>query len=152
MWKRIIIIAVLIGALVTLSLLFDKYTNKVEAPDFTEEEQIDENIIPLTVRHQYKDGAHTFVGDLELPSPCHAYNAFIEDGEKENIKNIIVEITEPKEEVCAQVITNVTFRVSVEGSEDLQFKAFVNGEARRLNIFDLEPEVDIDQFELFIKG
>jgi hypothetical protein len=153
MWKRIIIIIVLAVVLLAISLFVQKFNSeKLEAP-VIQDETVEENIMPITVRHQYKDGIHTIVGDLSLPTPCHSYNAVIEDTEDDAVKNILVEYKEPEDGTgCVSVIEDVTFRVSTEGPEDLKFNIFVNGEERRLNMFDLSPDVDIDEFELFIKG
>jgi hypothetical protein len=54
--------------------------------------------------------------------------------------------------MCAQVITTKTFKVEYEGAEELKFEAYIGDERMRLNRFDVAPEVDIDEFELFIKG
>lgn len=153
MWKRIVTIVALVVALLVVSFLVQNSNqNTAEAPileENTEEEMIFESLV---VKHQYKDGQHVFIGDIELPNPCHNYNATITDSEDSNVKNIMIEYSPNESDVCTQVITNVTWRAVYEGEENLEFQAFENGVQRRLNIFEVSEDVDIDDFEIFIKG
>ena len=152
MWKRIIIIVALIVLLLAIVFINSAVNVKqVEAP--AEVEQEESFTEPLAVKHQYKDGQHVFVGDIELPNPCYSYNATIEESDNENVKNIVLEYKEMEEvESCVQVITNANFRVAYEGVEDLEFQLFINGQKGRLNTFEIPAHVDIEQFELFLKG
>lgn len=154
MWKRIIIIAVLILVLLAITFVSQTLPSKeAEAPLINQEEQEDAFVEPLTIKHQYKDGMHTFVGDIELPTPCYAYNAFIEDTDDEKVKNIVVEYQKDENiDSCVQVITTANFRIAYEGPEDLQFNLLENGQPRRLNMYEIPDHVDIDQFEIFLKG
>lgn len=154
MWKRIIIIAALIIVLLVIAFISQTLPSKeAEAPVLNQEEEMSDFTEPLTVKYQYKDGMHTFVGDIELPTPCYAYNVSIEDTNDENVKNLMIEYQEDENaEMCTQVVTNANFRVSYEGTENLDFKLFENGVPRRINMFEIPAHVDIDQFELFIKG
>jgi hypothetical protein len=152
MWKNIIIIVVLILLIAGIVAATKSLKPPVTNDSNTEETEATEPTQTLVVKHQYKDGQHVFIGDIDLPTTCHTYNAVIQDSEYEGIKELRVDYSPSSEESCKEVITPVTFRVAYEGSEDLTFVSFVNGEEWRLNAFEVAPEIDIDQFEIFIKG
>lgn len=144
----VVIFVIILGLLFVFSR-FLKTDNQSEEIDIPEEDVM---VGTLPVKHQYKDGEHVFVGNIELPTPCHSFNAEILTNENQN-PVISVTITEPEPEViCAQVITERTFMVSLAGPADLVFDATVNGEPYELNIFEIGPDEDIESFEIFIKG
>jgi hypothetical protein len=147
MKKQIISVVVLIVIILLITFISQIIsTNKEEVlpeNNVQEEEQFMETLV---VKHQYKDGTHIFVGDIETPTPCYD----IEAGFKE--PNFLYVNTKAQDTECVQVIDTKTFKIEVEGSQDMEFKAFVNDEERRLNVFDLAPDVDIEEFEIFIKG
>jgi hypothetical protein len=156
--------AIIIGALLLILLAFATYVlinkdkiSEVPVDEVTNEDQlevIDEsNLKSLVVKHQYKDGKHIFMGDVETGTPCYDISAIVEDTQASTTKNIKITTTNNQgENDCTQVIDTKTFKVEYEGSVDLKFIATLNGERMRLNRFDLAPEVNIDEFELFIKG
>ena len=139
MTKKIIIIFVLIIVLLGIIYFSNVFINKKDSDAQFEQVNNSEKIIrTLDIKHQYQDGIHIFVGNLELPTSCHSFNVFIEEGEVEE-KNLIIETVAPeKEEFCAQAISNKTYRAVYEGDEDLVFRAFVNGEEFGLNIFEMK--------------
>ncbi len=140
---------------IIFSLLKFQKNNKLEPVSREEVQNIteEEPFESLVVKHQYKDNKHIFVGDLQLPTPCHEFEVKIEDTNDPNIKNINFFTKQNNEqETCAQIVTPKAFRIEYTGPENLEFKAFIDKIPRRLNIFNLAPDVDIDEFELFIKG
>lgn len=120
------------------------------------EEEIEPGFVPdvVEVRHQFKDGAHIFVGEVAMPTPCDLLEA-----------DSVVQIREPEHdlltlqfsvineaEMCAQVITPARFKVTAGAGEDAEVVATWNGKAIRLNLIEVGPEEDIDSFEVYIKG
>lgn len=152
MTKKIITIGVLIVVLLVVVFVSDKFSTENDVvKEVTEEET--EITQTLDVKHQYSDGKHVFVGTYELPSPCYTFNAYMQDGNSNNEKILKLEVIEPGEdEFCTQVISEISYKVIHEGPEDLSFRAFVNDEEYRLNTFEIPPHVDIDQFQIYIKG
>lgn len=149
MWKKIIIIVVLV-LLILVAVFFSRNVQKIEAPVVTDqEEQITESI---DVKHQYKDGSHLFVGSLELPNPCYTYNTVIEDTENPKEKILRIKLEEKTDKACIQVVTTANFEVSHKGEQDITFKAFVNDQEYRLNLFEIPADVDIKNFEIYMKG
>jgi len=151
MWKKILITVVLIFIILIISFLDKKILKqKVEAPVISEETS--KNFIePLILKHQYKDGKHIFVGNIDLPNPCYKYKISILDTENLNRKKINIDLIET-EQNCVNVIKPVTFKISYKGKPDLQFQFFVNGNERKLNIFEIPKDIDIDSFKLNLKG
>lgn len=103
----------------------------------------------INVKHQYKDGLHTFVGVIDTPTPCYDVQAVVLPGDSPEIK---ITTVQTEAEICAQVITSQEFRVQHQAPEDTQFIATVNGELVNINQFDVDADTDINEVELFIKG
>ncbi len=107
----------------------------------------------MTVNHQYLDGTHTIVGTLSLPTPCHSYNATTNTvGDTTEVYLEILEPSNDSDTVCAQVITDVTFRVEFEAPENQKISGFLNGKAVILNLFSIPEGENIDDYEMMIKG
>lgn len=152
MKNKIIAIVILIIVLIAAIYLDRTFNKNKESVTKTETEET-EPIQTLEVKHQYKEGEHVFVGTVQIPSPCHSFNAFIENPEEEGTKYLKIEINDPAEgEICAQVITDRTFKVVYPGPEDTEFKSYINDEEFRLNLFEIPAHIDIEQYELYIKG
>ncbi|MFT5179524.1 MAG: hypothetical protein ACI9GH_000050 [Candidatus Paceibacteria bacterium] len=107
--------------------------------------------INIITKHQYKDGEHAFVSTLDLPSPCHSFNAEVVDvDDKSEIK---FNINDPDGgDGCVQVITPTDVKVTYTGPEDRNFTATLNDELVTLNIFEIPVDQDIDTVKLFIKS
>jgi hypothetical protein len=103
----------------------------------------------VNVKHQYKDGIHTFAGAVETPTPCYDTRAIIVNGDVNEIQ-ILTEAQAV--EVCAQTVTEQPFKVSHQSAPDAQFLMTVNGELVNMNQFDIDADVDIDTVEVLIKG
>ncbi|HRY30924.1 MAG TPA: hypothetical protein P5328_00835 [Candidatus Paceibacterota bacterium] len=109
--------------------------------------------ITVNTKHQYKDGRHIYLGYLEVPSPCYSHN--VEIKKSEEITEIAITYQEDpsaKSENCIQMITEKTFKVSFEGAEDEDIIATLNGETVNLNQFEIDPDEDIEEADIFIKG
>lgn len=145
----VILIIILIVVWIFYAVGKDSAQNDTTREDLVEMEE-NRPEISINTKHQYKDGMHVFVGTLEIPSPCHSYNAEIVEGNPFEVK---LSITDPAEgEVCAQVITNRDFKVSYEASQDTQFFGTLNGEKIEFNLFEVGVDEDIDTVELYLKG
>jgi len=121
------------------------------------EERIDEHqFVPqiINAKHQFKNGVHTVVGEVDLPTPCYLLesDAVVEVREPNTDKATIRFITKGENEICAQVITAGRFKEVFNAQEDADIVATWNSAPVLLNIIDVGPEEDLDLFELFIKG
>ena len=152
--KRIAIVAGIVAVLLVLLIAISSIGSNKEPADLQTDEPKNGLLQPvveiISVNHQFEDGKHTIVGNLTLPTPCHSYNAvpnFQEDG------TVVVEITtESSDEMCAQVITDATFRVEFEGDEDLVFMGTLNDNPIIFNVFEVPAGENIDDYESMIKG
>lgn len=151
MTKKIVITLI---ALLLLVVAFTFYASNKDKNEMTaREEAVNNDERPemnLITKHQYKDGEHAFIATLELPTPCHSFNAEVVDGDNPTIN---FTVSEPEEgRVCAQVITPKDAKVTYQGDENLEFNATVNGDPVNLLLYEIPADEDIDTAELFIKG
>ena len=106
----------------------------------------------IDAKHQFVDGKHIVAGEINLPTPCHILEA--EAIVRESFpEQVLIDIkVSTQAEACAQVITPARFKVEFEASEDAVITAAVNDEPVVLNLVEVGPEEDLEDFELFIKG
>jgi hypothetical protein len=105
----------------------------------------------VQVKHQYKDGEHTYAGAIDLPNACDNLDSDIEKtGDASATINLST--TMNTEEMCAQAVTSRNFRVQVDGPMSFTVKGMLNGKPVELNIFEVPANQDIDLFEINIKG
>lgn len=148
-----ILILLAIGAYSIFSLLFPDFFNNKKNLTLREqaiEEDVQRPEKTINLKHQYKNGTHTFMGVIEVPTPCYEVRAVILPGETPelqiNTKALQTFAT------CDDVITELSYKVSYEGPEDITFLATVNNIPVNLNQFEIPPDQDIDSVEIFIKG
>jgi hypothetical protein len=132
--------------------------NATQAPEPAAEGEIVEEIgfVPqrITAQHQYRAGMHTVAGEVDLPTPCYLLetNAVVRVEEPDPDEAIIQFSTVDQSEICAQVITPVRFKESFAASEDATITATWNGTEVPINVIEVGPDENLDDFELFIKG
>ena len=112
-------------------------------------QEIERPEITLNAKHQFKGGTHVFVGQIELPTPCHFVITSVQKNQSETIINID---TKSEAEMCAQVITNKEFRVTFDGTAEENIIAKLNGELVNLNLFEIDANQNIDEVDIFNKG
>jgi len=148
LWISFLVIAVLL--VVAYSLNKDKQKNLVEEERQTLlEQELQKPSITLNTKYQFKDSKHTFVGSIELPTPCHTISSqIVKEGEQ-----IILDIqTKTDAEMCAQVVTSKEFRITFDGNAEDQIIARLDGELVNLNITEVDPSKNIDDVKIFYKG
>ena len=108
----------------------------------------------VNVRHQFKSGTHTYVGSIDLPTPCETLSTEILPVSPGS-KTYTLKFTSTKtSEVCAQVITTKAFKTTLRGTADFKLDNFgtLNGKKIRLNAFEVRPDMDIDNYDIYFKG
>lgn len=143
MW---VVLAVLL-AIIIVGILVIKAQNK-EVAENEEQEQQEYFEKTIDVKHQYKNGKHIFAGKIEVPSPCYQVEAVITPGDIAEL-NIT---TKDNGGICAQVITDANFYVEHEAPESQLYIGKLNGEPVNLNRFEVDSDLDINSFDIFIKG
>jgi hypothetical protein len=106
----------------------------------------------LDAKHFYRDGVHTIVGEVMMPTPCDllSYEAVFAESFPEQVSYNFTVIN--NSEVCAQVMTPQRFMVSATASAGANLAATWNGVAIELNLVEAAPEETLESFELYFKG
>jgi hypothetical protein len=152
-------IIAIISLLVLLTVCFYGYEFIFKKPLVESPTDTNEDLFTPTVdvKEQYKDGAYTFVGSVEVPSACHGLDASVSEDPTggSNVSSYMIAVTTvPPQEgiVCAQVVTAKTFKVSVAAPEGSLFKITVDGAEHVLNRFEIPADANIDTYQLELKG
>jgi hypothetical protein len=98
----------------------------------------------LSVKHQHRNGVHTYVGEIKVPTPCYEVtgNTFVDRSTPE-LADIRIE-TRDGGGVCAQVITVKKFRISFEAKADAIVKGYLNGTPVLLRVTEVtDPKIDL---------
>lgn len=157
--KNIIIVVIIILVFGGIAFYTSKKADRVEFSEERKqaiEDAIKRPVITINAKHQYRNGEHTFLGSFEIPTPCHSYNAEVikreaGDGSDEPVTEIALSY-QSTDQVCTEVIAEREFKVSFEGEQDDNVIATLNGELVNFNIFEVGPDEDISEIEIFIKG
>ncbi len=151
MKKTIITIIVLLIGLIIVVYAYEFIFKKpiIESPT------VNDTSFPtqkIELKEQYKDSTYTFVGSVDLPTPCHSL--------KTEVKKVLdtkyqIQVTtiSPKEGVmCAQVITPKPYKVSFKAQADVEVTVNINGTEYQTNRFVVPDGENIDTFQLEVKG
>lgn len=116
----LLVVALIVALGVIVALLFPRVTEEANSP-------ISHVSTTVPVAHQYKNGIHTYVGEVESPTPCYVVTgeAIVRESYPEQV-DIRIE-TQNSGEICTQVITLKKFRVSFHASDKAVIRAFLNG-------------------------
>lgn len=152
--RNIIIGAVIVVVLLIIGFYAMYKKNPIEETYIPTDDQTAEQgyVVPLNVKHQYKDGKHTYAGTIDLPTPCHSVTTKANKDATDAKKFTIDFTTKTTGDVCAQVITTRGFKVSFEGPRDAMVSARLDGKEIRLNVFEVGANEDLDNFNIDIKG
>jgi len=158
MKKTLSIVIFVVLLIIIILMYFGVKNQKQEVVKISEREQIQEQntVAPkktLTVKHQYRDGAHTYVGSIDIPSPCHTLSTDVTQNNEENTAVVKLVIKQPvADALCAQVITPTPFEVTFKTPENREVFFTVDGAAVNINQFEVPPAQKIDTADLYIKG
>jgi hypothetical protein len=115
-------------------------------------EEIPYGIERIDAIHFYRDGVHTIVGSLLMPTPCDLLEVShsVAESMPEQVRfEFTVLNTAGK---CPQVATEQRFRVDVIASAAASMRATFMGNPVVLNLIEAESGATPDDFELFTKG
>ena len=106
----------------------------------------------ITAKQFIIDGEHTFVGELELPTPCDLLEVTsgVQESYPEQITLDFKVINNA--EACAQVVTTQRFMVTAAASSEATVRAVFMGRSVELNLIPAAAGETPEEFELFIKG
>ena len=134
-------------------LYYKNQQNQKIEDNYTRDNVIDEVINrpkeTINAKYQFKDGRHTLLGTLQLPTPCHNFEVNVIENDSETELSIKISSSQ---DVCIQQITEKTFKVSFEGDEDMLIVALLNGEVVNFNLFEVPKDEDINNVKIDYKG
>lgn len=146
------IITIIIGILF-LILVYLVATNK---PEEGLDGKVDENVIEepaelIHVKHQYKDGTHIFAGDLIVDNDC---SDRLEASVSDTGPTLVFETIDdnPDGPCTKEAFKTYPYKLFHVSPEDTKYSGTVNGVPVRLNLYEISPDEDIDEVDLFIKG
>lgn len=155
--KSVIVIILILIALVLVGYGF--YRSRApkipSAPieNETTEEPRDQYAEIVNAKHQYKGGKHTYVGELNLGTPCELLKF---DVIKDSLNPRSIEINFQSfydgSEGCIQVITPRPFKVAFEAPQSVNLTVTFNGKPIRFNLFEVPANEDLDSFDINVKG
>lgn len=125
----IIIIVIITGLTFLFNQAFSGGAHVVEpvqpVVDATDTSSGDETI---SVARTYVSGIHTYVGEINLPTPCHEllHTVMIAESYPEQVA--INFLTQTETAMCAEYITPEPFAVSFQASKDATVTMTLNGE------------------------
>lgn len=110
----------------------------------------------ITARHQYNpdQSLHIIAGETDVPTPCHILDTEVDIGESQP-EQVSVNFTanvDDSDQVCAQVITPARFKVTFEASENAEISGTYNGEPVELNLLEVGPDENLEEFQVYTKG
>lgn len=152
MQKTIIQIVSLILVLVVILYGYEFIFKKpvIEAPIAPQEEQMYKPV--LEVKEQYTNSTYTFAGTVSVPNPCYKINSKV-NTLSDNVYQIEITSVPPAPSVvCAQVVTDKKYRVSVKDADKISLKILFDGVEYDTNRFTIPLGENIDTFEISTKG
>ena len=112
----------------------------------------DEYVQMVNVKHQYKNGHHTYVGEIDVPTPCHTLASSYSKDANSTTGYTLVFTSTSSSQMCAQVVTSKPFKLSFDAVKDIVLSGTLNGKKLRLNLFEVPANQDLDSFNINIKG
>ena len=106
----------------------------------------------INATHYFIDGVHTFVGQIDMPTPCDLLQSAATVRESMPEQVTLAFTTLNNDPACTQVITAQRFKVEAVASRDAIITATLMGESVELNLTPAPRGEKPEQFELFIKG
>lgn len=154
------IMAIVIG-IITLVLIaggfyYSYKANRENKEVFNPKEEstrgIDNMMQTVDVKHQFRNGTHTFAGEIVLPTPCDSVEVKAEKDAVDQSRVVLAFATSNTSEVCAEVISSRRFKTTIDGVKDIKISGTLNGEEIILNVFEVPQDENLDTFEIYIKG
>ena len=140
----LLVFTVFTGAVLLLGIFFLIYPRLNQATDQPVESVT--TIVPVI--HQFRKGVHTYVGDIQVPTPCFIVTgqAVVKESYPEQV-DLRIE-TRATGETCAQVITLKKFKVSFEASEGAIIKTYLNTLPVLFQVKEAPVDTDLQSIQI----
>ncbi len=151
----VVLFALIIAGMFTFAWLKKTETTKTNVEPTTaivEKPVPYEDITIINAKHFFDQGTHTFVGEIDMPTPCDLVdvNAIVAESYPEQITLNFTVINNA--DACVQKVTAARFMVTANASEAATTQATFMGRPIQLNLIPPLPGESAQDFELFIKG
>jgi hypothetical protein len=154
--RAIVGVLVLLAFIAFGATLYYSFSQKEEENTAPVVEEPVTGYLPEVVNalHQFKGGTHTIAGEVDVPTPCDLLEAegAVEVREPREDKATIQFTTVNEADVCAQVVTPARFKVSFTAGEEAEIVGTWNGRPVKLNLVEVGPNDNIDDFDVYFKG
>ena len=121
----------------------------IEAPS-NEEQQESTEVVEIKAQH--KGSTYIFAGSIDVPTPCHSLQTQAVKLSNTEYQIQINTIAPKDGMICAQVISQKSYKVTFDAPKDIVVTALINGVSYETNRFLIPSEENIDTFNLEIKG
>ncbi len=160
MKNHIIITAISIFVVIIIGMFVFAFLKEQELKN-TSNEQVtnDQNVIDpyanitrIDAKHFFKEGTHTLVGEITMPTACDLLNwdARVAESMPEQVTAVFTVVNNA--DSCAQVLTQQRFNVDFVASENATISATFDGRAVELNLVPAADGETPEDYELYIKG
>jgi hypothetical protein len=151
MKKTIITIISLVVVLAIVTYAYEFIFKKpiIESPT---QEQQEVSSTPIEIKEQYKNSTYTFVGSLSVPTPCHTLTTKVNKVSDSGYQIEVTTQDPPEGQICAQVISEKSFKTSFVAPENITVTLLINGVEYPANRFEVPLDQNIDTYEFEFKG
>lgn len=159
MEKRTILLFVALFVIIVAGMFTFAYLKRAEvvvppspAPQVDAASSSAPYVSRIDAKHYFIDGVHTFVGIIDMPTPCDLLST--DSRVMESFpEQIVIDFTVINNaESCVQVISPQRFKVSATASREAKVSATWKGQPVELNLIPAAAGEVPEDFELFIKG
>lgn len=151
-----VVVAIIVGAvlLTTGERAVNQGSNQVDGVATSSDSSFAPNIINAAHQYNADTGLHIVAGETEKPTPCHILNhdVSIRESAPEEVSLNFSSRVEDPDQMCAQVISSERFKITFEASEEAVISATYNGQDVRLNLQEVGPDENLEDFEVYTKG
>ncbi len=148
------LLAALVVGMFTYTYLAREQSEQTPVPQAPVETPLPDpyGITRIEAKHFYRDGVHTIVGELPMPTPCDLLEstARVAESYPEQVTFDFTVINNADN--CAQVVTVQRFMVQASASDQANLQATFRGRPVELNLVEADPSESPEDFELYIKG
>jgi len=162
MSKQTVIIGISVAIVAVIGVItFNASSDEMQQPPKNQSQATSTSVNDGITRsidgiHQYQpdEGRHIVAGTTTVPTPCHQLSTKT-DVRESNPEQVVISFAAEKEgdEVCAQEVQNRRFKVTFSASKQANIVGGTfDGDRIDLNLRDVGPDEDLDDFNVYTKG
>lgn len=154
--RNILIAVVVLVVAIALMFGYSYYQEQrlSENADVQEEqmEEEEQDLVRVNGVHVFRDGTHTILGEVPMPTACHLVeaDAVVAESAPEQVMIELSTVNNAGEdEMCAQVITPQRFQVQFDASAEAEIRGVLDGNEVILNLVEGDPNQDLEELDMF---